>query len=276
MASAAISYLFVPASRPERYAKALAAGADGVIVDLEDAVAADEKDVSRHHLVAALEAGLDGSVHVRLNAPGSPWFEEDLEALAALSTRARRQLAGAVVPKAEDPEALRRVREVLGDDLELIALIESAEGVDRLRELSRTARVTRFAVGAADLSFDLDAEIASATIDHVYARLVIESRRAGLPGPIASPPFSITDLDAIEADARRLRGLGVTAQLCIHPAQIAAVHAGFRPSEQQHAWAQRVLASGDGAVQVDGQMVDKPIRERAARIIAQAERARSD
>lgn len=269
MAVHATSYLFVPASRPERFAKALAAGADSVIIDLEDAVAVEDKDSALQHLLTALEDGLDKPVHVRINAADSPWFDRDVEALAALSERARKSLAGVFVPKAEYADHLARVRSVVDGDV--IALVESAVGVSRLRELASVPGITRLAVGAADLSFDLDVEIRSSTIDHVYAQLVIESRLAGLPGPVASPPFSISDLDAVRADAERLRGLGATAQLSIHPAQLPAIHAGFRPDDAQIEWARRVLAADEGgAAQVDGQMVDKPVRERAERILAQA------
>src|SRR5699024_418948 len=122
-------------------------------------------------------------------------------------------------------------------------------------------------MGAADLSFDLDVDIHSTTIDWVYSKLVVESRLARLAGPVASPPFEIGNRDKILAEAQRLRGMGCTGQLCIHPGQVAAVNAGFAPNEEQIAWARRVLtATDEGAVQVDGQMVDKPIRERAERL----------
>lgn len=271
--STAVSYLFVPASRPERFAKALASGADEVIIDLEDAVAAEDKDPALTHLIEALEApeslGAGVAVHVRVNAPDSSWFDRDLAALAGLSASAARHLAGVVIPKAEDPAVLRRVHELLGEGVSVIALVESAVGVSRLREMAAVTGLTRFALGAADLSFDLDVSIESATIDWVYAALVLESRLAGLPGPIASPAFSITDLDVVEADARSLRGMGAAGQLCIHPVQLPAVHRGFCPSEAETQWAARVVAAeGDGAAQLDGQMIDKPVRERAERILS--------
>ncbi|ALJ19269.1 HpcH/HpaI aldolase/citrate lyase family protein [Microbacterium sp. No. 7] len=279
--SSAISYLFVPASRPDRFEKALASAADAVIVDLEDAVAADEKDVALEHLRAALDGGLSRPVHVRINAADSAWFERDLAALAELPAAARERLAGVLVPKAEDAETIARVHAALSagpsaaDGTAIIALIESAAGVARTREIAAAPGLTRFAVGAADLSFDLDIEIVSSTVDWVYAQLVVESRLAGLAGPIASPPFEIKDLETVEREAVRLRGLGATAQLCIHPGQIAPIHAGFLPSAERVEWARRVVAAAaetDGAAQVDGQMVDKPVRERAERILAQSTR----
>jgi citrate lyase subunit beta / citryl-CoA lyase len=269
MLSTAITYLFVPASRPERFDKALSAGADRVIIDLEDAVAVDDKDISLEYLTAALEAGLKAPVHVRVNAAQTAWFERDLAALSALSETARTGLSGIVVPKVEDPSSLFRVRELLGDQIEVVALVESALGLSRARAIAGSPAVSRFAVGAVDLSFDLDAEVTSATIDFAYSALVVESRLAGLPAPIASPPLSINDPEGTAADASRLRSMGLTAQLCIHPGQVEPIQAGFSPSDEQLEWAQRVLASTGGAAQVNGQMVDKPVRDRAERMLAQ-------
>lgn len=278
MTSSAVSYLFVPASRPDRYGKALGSDADAVIIDLEDAVPVDEKDDALTHLLAALEEGLPRPAYLRINAEDSAWFERDVEALAGLSDGARSRVAGILVPKAETAESLEKVREALrsgggaGVDAELIPTIESAAGVLRIRDMAAVAGVTRFAVGAADLSVDLDVEIASSTVDHVYAQLVVESRAAGLAGPVASPPFTIKDTDAVERDAKRLRGLGATAQLSIHPAQLPAIHTGFLPGDDQVEWARKIISATDGVSQVDGQMVDKPILERAERILAQAKR----
>ncbi|MCI0142596.1 CoA ester lyase [Arthrobacter bambusae] len=272
MAASAISYLFVPASRPDRYQKALMAGADSVIIDLEDAVALEDKDSSLAQLVEALESGLAEPVHVRINAADTEWFERDLHMLAGLSAPGRAGLAGVFVPKVENIASLERVRRALGDRGEVIALIESAAGLSRLRELAGAPRLTRLGIGAADLSFDLDVEIASSTIDYVYAQLVVESRLAGLLGPVASPPFSISEAESTCADARRLRALGATAQLAIHPAQLDPIHTGFRPNDEQVRWARRVVTSVGGAAQIDGQMVDKPVRERAERILAQVDR----
>lgn len=269
----AVSHLFVPASRPERFEKALASGADAVIIDLEDAVAVEEKDAALAALLGAFDRGLSAPIIVRINAPDSPWFDRDLAALAGLPVTARRGLAGVMVPKSERADALLRVHEAIGEDVAVIALIESAAGVAGARALATVPGLTRFAVGAADLSVDLDVDIASTTVDWVYAALVIESRLAGLPGPIASPPFTLSDPEGIERDARRLLGLGASGQLCIHPTQVAAVHRGFRPTDAELVWATEVLAAaGDGAAQVGGQMIDKPVRERAERLLARAGR----
>ena len=270
----AASYLFGPGSRPDRFAKAVAAGADRVILDLEDAVAAEEKADARAAVRRALAEGLDAPVLVRLNAVDSPWFADDLRALAEAVERGRTGLAGVVIPKLESEAQIARVRETLpaDDQYEIIGLIESALGVQRVERLVE-AGVSRLAVGAVDLSVDIGGEVQSPLLDAVYARIVLASRAARIAPPLASPPLELRDAEGIETAARRLASMGVTGQLCIHPAQVDPRHRGFAPSSEQIAWARRVLGSVGGSVQVDGQMVDKPVRDRAERILALAERS---
>lgn len=267
------SFLFVPATRPDRFEKALNAGADRVIIDLEDAVSADEKASAREALAAALAAGLSKPVLVRVNPIDSAHYDEDIRTLLELPAEAQNSLLGVVFPKAESPIALRHACAALSDGLELIAMIESARGLHLVDELIRIPKITRIAVGAEDLSVDLDATNRGALMDYAYAQIVIASRLAEKLSPIASPPVVIHDEEFLETDARRLRGMGVHGQLCIHPAQLAPVHRGFAPTPDEVTWARNVVASVGAAVQVDGQMVDKPVREKAERILAQAERS---
>jgi len=269
----AVSYLFVPGSRADRFEKALGAGPDRVIIDLEDAVDPSEKTDARASIVDAIARGLSAPVLVRINGDDTPWFADDLAALAAVSREHPGRLAGLVLPKLESERTIGRVREAFGalDGLELIGLIESAVGVQAAEALAASG-ITRIAVGGVDLSVDLGSEVSSPLLDHVYARMVIASRLAGISAPIGSPPLELRDEEGIEASARRLKSMGVAAQLCIHPAQLAAVHAAFAPTEEEIGWAHRVMASEGASAQVDGQMVDKPVRDRAERILAIAER----
>lgn len=285
MTAAAISYLFVPASRPERFAKAIASGAHRVVIDLEDGVAAEHKVAALAYVIDALETepgskgALAARVIVRVGGPESARFEPELAALAALSPRGRERLAGIAVPKVQDPAQLARAIDAVGRSgvaescvpFEVVAQIESAAGLHRVHEIAAVPGLGRLAIGAADLSFDLDTELDSATMDFAYAQLVVASRVARIAGPIASPSFDLSHLDRIEADARRLRGLGVTGQLVVHPVQLPAIHAGYRPTAEQVAWARSIVDTGDGAVRVGEQMVDAPIRDRAERILAQAD-----
>lgn len=267
-----ITYLFVPGSRPERFEKALNSGADRVIIDLEDAVGVEEKHEARENVVRALKAGLPRPVLIRVNPLDSAFFDDDIDELRSLSEAGVQSFGGVVFPKAESPIALGHVCASLASGLELVAMIESALGLKLVDDIIRLPKITKLALGAVDLSVDLDAQAPSPVIDYAYAKLVIASRLANKLPPVGSPPLSIDDLDSVEKEARRLRSMGVAGQLCIHPAQIAPLHAGFLPTPDEVEWAQHVMASIGASVQVDGQMVDKPVRDKAERILARAER----
>jgi len=267
MTASARSYLFVPADRPERYAKALASGADAVIVDLEDAVAASAKDGARAALAAWLDGGGAG-VAVRINDAASAWFDADLSLVA------RAGVAAVVVPKAERAVDLARVR-AAAPHAPVVALIETAAGVDGVREIARAPGVARLAFGSIDLALDLGIEEDASGGDELLvfrSALVLASRLANLAAPIDGVSTAIDDAAAVEADTRRARRLGFGAKLCIHPRQLGAVHAAFVPSADELAWAGRVVAAaehaGGGAVAVDGRMVDRPVLARAHALLA--------
>ena len=260
------SYLFVPADRPERYGKALASGADAVIVDLEDAVAPAAKEGARAALAAWLDGGGSG-VAVRVNDAASAWFDADL------AVAARAGVAVVVVAKAERAGDLARIR-AAAPHATLLPLIETAAGIDRVGEIAGAAGVVRLAFGAIDLQLDLGIE-ETAGGDELLAfrsQLVLASRLAGLEPPVDGVSTAIDDPAGVEADTRRARRLGFGAKLCIHPRQLAAVHAAFAPSVDELAWAERVVAaadaSGGGAVAVDGRMVDLPVLLRARALLA--------
>ena len=271
-----ISYLFVPGSRPDRFEKAIGAGAGRVIIDLEDAVDPAEKGEARDHVCAALTEGLTAPVLIRVNGVDSPWLTDDLTALGRVHREHPGRLAGLVLPKFEPNAALERVRDAFGslEGLELIGLIESAAGVQAVQMLAASG-ITRLAVGAIDLSVDLGSDISSPVLDVVYAQIVIASRVAGIASPIGSPPLDLRDAAGIEAEARRLKSMGLGGQLCIHPAQVEPLHTAFSPTAEEVEWAHRVIDSVGAAAQVDGQMVDKPVRDRAERIVALSARRTS-
>jgi len=260
------SYLFVPADRPERYAKALASGADVVIVDLEDAVAPAAKAGARAALAAWLDAGGSG-IAVRINDAASAAFVDDLALVA------RPGVAAVVVPKAERAADLAHVR-VAAPHAALVPLIETAAGIDRAREIANALGVVRLAFGSIDLQLDLGIEESEGGDELLVfrAELVLASRLAALDAPVDGVSAAIDDATAVEADARRARRLGFGAKLCIHPRQVAAVHAAFAPSAAELAWADRVVAAvaaaHGGAVAVDGKMVDKPVVLRAEALLA--------
>jgi len=257
--AAAHTLLFVPADRPDRFDKALASGADLVIVDLEDAVAPANKAQARANIAAWLDA--TKPVLIRVNAADSADFAADI----ALTTHVG--VMGLVIPKAISGTALANVAATKPT----VALVESAEGVVGLAAIAATPGVVRLAIGAIDLAGDLGLGAEDSLVDPIRLQMTIASRLSGLAAPIDGVTPTFTDLARVSADVARTRALGFGGKLCIHPAQIASVRDGFAPTLQEVEWARRMLAadagSGGAAVSVDGAMVDKPVVDRARRIL---------
>lgn len=256
--------LFVPGDRPERFAKAMAAGADAVIIDLEDAVAPDAKEHARAGLAAAL-SGLAGSVPVllRINARGTPWHAGDLAACAGLP------IAGIVLPKAESGADCVAVGAATG--LPVVALVESALGLRNAEEIAVAS--CRIAFGSIDFAADLGIAHERDVLLPARFALAVAARLAGQAAPIDGVTTALRDEDVIAEDCRHAVAMGFGGKLIIHPAQIAAARKGFAPSEGECDWARRVLAAVEGgaaAIAVDGAMVDAPVIARARRILERA------
>lgn len=256
-----VSPLFVPGHRPDRFAKAAASGADAVILDLEDAVPLDAKDAARAAL-ASYTSPIPALV--RINAHGTPWHEADLAAVADLKP------AGVMLPKAEDGATLYALAAALGPDIPVIALVESALGLAQARALAAHPAVSRLAFGSVDFCADLGSAHLRDLLLPARFELVLASRLAGLAAPLDGVTVRIDDEAEAEDDARHAAALGFGGKLAIHPKQVGPIRAGFRPSAEEIAWAERVLASGDGAARVDGAMVDEPVRIRARTLLARA------
>ncbi len=261
-AASAAALLFVPGDRPERVDKAVA-GSDLAILDLEAAVTAEAKGQARENIRAWLAAG--GEAAVRINVPGSDEHVLDLAAL-----RGSPGVVAVVVPLAEDVDALGAAAARIGAPV--IALVESALGVDRSKELAAADVVLRLAFGSLDYSLDVDAVESRESLLFARSTLVVASRVAGIAAPIDTVTTDVSPDGPVSSDAAHARGLGFSGKLCIHPAQVAAVRAAFRPDADEIAWATRVLtaAPSRGAVKVDGHMVDAPVLERARRVLARA------
>lgn len=259
-----LSYLFVPATRCERIAKAVAAGAQAVIVDLEDAVDPLHKEAAREQLRQHLQtAGTGLRPWLRINARGTAWHADDL----ALAGQCASQLAGLMLPKTESAQDLAAVQ--AHTTLPLIALVESACGIVQLADICRHPGLHRLAFGAADLSRDLGCEDSWDTLSHARQAMVLHAAAAALPAPIDGVSLVLDQAEPVRADAARAARTGFGAKLCIHPAQVRPVHEGFAPSEAQLQWARTVLAaaSNSGAQRVAGQMIDRPVIERARQLI---------
>lgn len=260
------SFLFVPGDRPERFEKACAAGADAVILDLEDAVATQNKLNARNLAAQWLSSPPPVPVIVRVNGVESDWLDEDLVALTSACA------AGIMLPKTSSPADIDYVTTRLGPRLPLIALIETAQGLMRAYEIARHEQVMRLAFGSID--FQLETGIQGERDALLFARsqLVIHSRAAGVQAPIDGVCTSTDDPNRVLEDSRYARSLGFTGKLCIHPSQVAAVHEGFAPSPEELTWARALMELVDargngGAIRFEGKMVDLPVIERARQIL---------
>lgn len=270
------SFLFVPASRPERFAKALQAGADCVILDLEDAVAPEQKEGARDMLDQALAAFSKeqlGRTLVRINAAGTTWHAADLRALAPW---VQKGLAGAMVPKSEGAATLHAVAEALGPGAQMVPLVESLAGLDAADLLARARQVVRLAFGHLDFQLDLGMRCGPEETELAPVRLalVAASRRAQLPAPVDGVTTDTSNRERQLVDAQRARAFGFGGKLCIHPIQVAPVNETFSPSSEELAWARRVIDGAKAhcgqAFSLEGRMVDLPVIRLAERTLQQA------
>jgi citrate lyase subunit beta/citryl-CoA lyase len=266
MSAAARSFLFVPGNRPERFAKACAAGADAVIVDLEDAVPPSDKLAARDALAAWLSPA--HPVLVRINSADSEWFRDDL-ALCGLPG-----VAGVVLPKAEQEHDVAAI--AAAGAPAILPLIESAQGMWNAIGLARSPCVRRLVFGAIDFSFDLGISEGHEQLLYFRSQLVLVSRVAGIEPPVDGVTAALDDPGLVREDTGRARALGFGGKLCIHPKQVALVNAGFAPSAAELAWAASVLRaaanSNGAAVALDGKMVDRPVILIAQQMLDEAAR----
>jgi len=266
MLAGARSLLFAPGNSERKLRKALASDAHGVIADLEDGVAPDERELARELVERVLgESGPGPTRCLRINPPG-PDFERDV----ALS----HALPGVIVvlPKAT-PEALV----ALEGDAPVVATVETPAGLDAARRLAAHPRVIALMLGSLDLSAALGLRPREDGLELLFARseLVLASALAGVRAPFDGPRAEFRDHDGLQHDVDLAASLGLGGKACIHPDQIAAVNAGFGPSEAQVRWAHAVLEEyeaavrrGSGLTVVDGAMVDEPVVARARAVIA--------
>jgi citrate lyase beta subunit len=265
----ATSFLFVPGDRPDRFAKALRCDADVVIIDWEASVIASNKHSARHNTLAFL-GGADGhKVAIRINPFTSGEFSRDSSALHQIGG----QIAGVFLTMVDSVDQLAAAADALPSGTPLIGMVETARGVVHVEEIASTAYICRLAFGNMDYQTDLELP-PDENVGLIYpsSRIVVASRSAGLPAPIAGATENIADLDVFEQSARFERNLGFLGKLCVHPTQLALTHSIFAPSATEVQWAERVIAatSSSHAVMIDGRMIDRPVVERARKILNRA------
>ena len=283
------SLLFVPGGRQNMLEKASRFAADVLCLDLEESVLADAKQNARELVSAATKALADAgrTVHVRVNSIRSGLTRDDLAAAVGPG------LAGVLLAKTESAQDVRDIdvllreqelaHEIKPGTVELIVAIESARALLRCEEISHaSSRLAALMLGAEDFTFDMGVARTRDGRELEYARSVIATcARATRLEALDTPWPDIEDIEGLEADAERAKTLGFSGKYVIHPNHVEPVHRVFSPSEEEVAEAREVLAAWDaaqekglGAVELHGRMVDRPIVERARRIVERAHAAR--
>ncbi|MBX3582263.1 MAG: CoA ester lyase [Rhizobiaceae bacterium] len=257
-------FLFLPANRLDRLDKAAATSADAVILDLEDAVAADQKAQARSGLLNALDrAAALKPIVLRINGADTDWHAEDVAMASKLP------LAAVMLPKAESAAICQQV--INGCGKPLVALVETAKGIVNTNEIAHAS--SRLAFGNLDFAADVGIGQDRLALAHARSILVLASRNAGIAQPVDGVTQQFDDPEVVEDEARHSRAMGFGGKLLIHPRQIDPARRAFLPSADEIAWAQRVLAtagSNAGVLTVDGNMVDAPVVKRAHEILARS------
>ena len=265
------TYLFVPGHRPELIGKARRSAADAVVIDLEDAVAPDQRPAARAATAAALAEHAatpptsGQQLWVRINAAGSEAAEADLAALGELLTHAR-------VPKVTDPAEIDWVAARAPRLVATLPAVECAAGLLAAPAVAAHPLVVRLGLGGVDLVGDLGCEDSPEALAYPRSVLVVASRAAGLPGPVNSVYTRLDDPEGLVRHARTAKALGFAAQSVLSPRQLGPVREVFVGSTRETAWAREVLAAfaaSDGAATrtPSGDFVDLPVAERARRIL---------
>lgn len=263
---APLTWLYVPADRPDRIAKALRGAADMVIVDLEDAVAPERKDAARAEAVALL-ATPQPRVEIRVNDVRTPYGQADLHALGALLHHG----GGLRIPKVESADEVRRIAD-MAPGVPLRPTIESALGLERAYEIATASpAVAGIGLGEADLRADLGVT-GEAGLAWARSRIVVAARAAGLPAPAQSVYPHVRDLDGLAASCAEGRAMGFRGRAAIHPVQLPVIAAAYRPTEEEIAAAMEVVSAADrGAVALaDGRFVDEAVVRQARRVLTDA------
>ena len=269
--AAARSFLIFPGDDDRKREKALESGADAVILDLEDGVAAARKDGARARVAGFAETAVGGPVRlVRVNDPASAAGAADLAALAGLAVVV-------VVPKA----GVASVDRAAAAGVPLVALVEDAAGVRAADALAEHPAVVALALGSADLgaALGLVPRPDGLELAYVRSRLVVASAAAGIRPPVDGPCLDVHDAAALEREAAVARSLGLGGKLCIHPGQVAGVQQAFAPTAEEVERARRILAEWDALERrgeavgiVDGRLVDLPVVQRARAVVDASER----
>ncbi|OXL23904.1 CoA ester lyase [Psychrobacter sp. DAB_AL32B] len=264
------TWLFVPATRIDRVAKAFASGADAVIVDLEDAVAAADKIQARKDLQVYYDSQNYKPIWIRINQASSENFVEDLELCQKMPN-----LAGLILPKAERASDIEQLHHSTG--LPVIALIENAIGLYQIDSIAKASGLVAFSYGFLDLCNDLQVQVGTAAADiianQIRYQLLITSKIHQLLAPIDSVYTDFDDDKGLGQRVQLWSQMGLSGMLCIHPKQVAVVQQSLQPTDTEIEFARSVVEeyqrSGQAVFKIDGNMVDAPVIERCRQLLSQ-------
>lgn len=268
---AARSLLYVPGSRPERFEKAAATGADIVCVDLEDAVGPGDKPAARINALDYLagERRRPTQWAIRINSPRTALGIADLAIL--LERGAAPDLL--VTPKTQSGDEARMLHEIFGGRIPLCPMIETPEGLAHAYDIASAPSVAGLMFGGVDFSAEMGVPQAWEPLLFARSTLAAACGRAGC-WLLDGPATDVADLDALAQTTARSRDLGFTGRSCIHPTQVPVIHAAYTPAEADVAWARRVIEAFDaaegGVALLDGKLIEKPIARAARRTLDRA------
>lgn len=281
------SFLFAPGNHARKVEKVFGAGADAVILDLEDAVAISEKEATRAVVVEAMQAPRPCLGYIRINALDTGLTFGDLETVVASG------VDGIVLPKVESAADIDKVDWVMRElerkaglevgRIDLLPIIETGMGVANARQICAAGgRMRCVSFGAGDYTRDMamDWTLGEHECGPARAEIVLASRIAGLEPPIDTVWIHLKDDDGLRSSAQLVKEMGFQGKLGIHPDQVETIHSVFTPSVDEVAQARRIVAAfeaseaeGSASIQLDGYFIDYPIVERARRQLALASAA---
>ncbi|MDC0074263.1 CoA ester lyase [Alphaproteobacteria bacterium] len=267
------SYLFVPANRPERFSKAVNSGADVVIIDLEDAVPSDEKNLARQTVFKFFEENVKFSipVYLRVNSMKNIHGLKDVIAL----TECNNLPFGIVIPMVDSPEEVSwydNYFKNISSNLKYIIVIETAIGLENVESIAFSSdNIFALGFGSADYTSQTGSNLDWDSLLYARSKVVNAAAMAGIY-PVDGVWPDIKDSEGLEYETKKVSLLGFNGKMAIHPSQIIEIHKGFKPSSKEIEFAKKVVSvyenSGGGVITVEGKMIDEPLVVSARKIIA--------
>jgi len=269
------SILFVPGNRKQRFQKACDSGADAYCIDLEDAVAAADKEEARNAALAHIVSTTPVNCCLRINSLSTKAGLEDVLGLSSFLENEGVLPACIILPMIESAFEIRQLLHVLDypPALKLIPMIETPQGLDNLPAMLEEGggHIEAVAFGSADYAASIGSDMSWDALLNARSSLVKAAAAYSVPC-IDGPHFEISDLEGLEEQALRVNGLGFSGKLAIHPSQVKVINDVFSPSEEKLSWARDVITAfekaGGGVVSFDGMMIDQPVIDQANRILA--------